>query len=85
LSFFLDDFATGLSSFGYLRTLPLDMIKIDAHFIQNLQQDQANQSIIEAINTIAHCFGMKTIAEGVEYRCQLESLRTIGIDYVQDY
>ena len=79
----LDDFGTGLSSFGYLRTLPLDMIKIDAHFIQNLQQDQANQSIIKAINTIAHGFGIKTIAEGVENRCQLETLGTIGIDYVQ--
>lgn len=83
--FFLDDFGTGLSSFGYLRTLPLDMVKIDAHFIQNLQQDQANQSIIKAINTIAHGFGIKTIAEGVENRCQLETLGTIGIDYVQGY
>ena len=60
-------------------------LKIDAHFIQNLQQDQANQSIIKAINTIAHGFGIKTIAEGVENRCQLETLRTIGIDYVQGY
>lgn len=50
------------------------MVKIDAQFIQNLQQDQANQSIIEAKNTTAHGFGIKTIAEGVEYRCQLETL-----------
>jgi len=83
--FFLDDFGTGLSSFGYLRTLPLDMIKIDAHFIHNLHQDPANQSIIEAINTIAHGFGMKTIAEGVESRWQLDILSAIGIDYVQGY
>lgn len=74
MSFFLDDFGSGLSSFGYLRTFPLDMVKIDAQFIQNLQQDQANQSIIEAKNTTAHGFGIKTIAEGVEYRCQLETL-----------
>lgn len=83
--FFLDDFGTGLSSFGYLRTLPLDMIKIDAHFIHDLQHDEANQSIIEAINTIAHGFGMKTIAEGVESQWQLDLLSAIGIDYVQGY
>ena len=83
--FFLDDFGSGLSSFGYLRTLPLDIIKIDAHFIQNLESDEANRSIIEAINTIAHGFGMKTVAEGVETETQLAILGAIGIDYVQGY
>ena len=83
--FFLDDFGSGLSSFGYLKTLPLDFIKIDAHFIQHIEEDEANRSIIEAIHTIAHGFGMKTVAEGVENENQLEILRTIGIDFVQGY
>lgn len=83
--FFLDDFGSGLSSFGYLKTLPLDFIKIDAHFIQHIEEDEANRSIIEAIHTIAHGFGMKTVAEGVENEKQLEILRTIGIDFVQGY
>ena len=83
--FFLDDFGTGLSSFGYLKTLPLDIIKIDAHFIRNIEKDSANRSILEAINTIAHGFGMKTVAEGVETETQLAILGAIGIDYVQGY
>ncbi len=83
--FFLDDFGTGLSSFGYLKTLPLDIIKIDGHFIRNIEKDSANRSIIEAINTIAHGFGMKTVAEGVETETQLAILGAIGIDYVQGY
>ena len=83
--FFLDDFGTGMSSFGYLKSLPLDMIKIDAHFIQNIDSDTANRAIIEAINTIAHGFGMKTVAEGVESEQQLATLNDIGIDYVQGY
>ena len=83
--FFLDDFGTGLSSFGYLKSLPLDIIKIDAHFIKNIENDLANRAIIEAINTIAHGFGMKTVAEGVETEAQLAILSAIGIDYVQGY
>ncbi|MFW2438678.1 MAG: putative bifunctional diguanylate cyclase/phosphodiesterase [Arenicellales bacterium] len=83
--FFLDDFGTGLSSFGYLRTLPLDIIKIDAHFIRNIDVDVANRAIIEAIHTIAHGFGMSTIAEGVEDEKQLTILSEIGVDYVQGY
>ena len=83
--FFLDDFGSGLSSFGYLKTLPLDFIKIDAHFIRHIEEDEANLSIIEAIHKIAHGFGMKTVAEGVENEKQLDILRTIGIDFVQGY
>lgn len=83
--FFLDDFGTGLSSFGYLRTLPLDMIKIDAHFIRNIDVDVANRAIIEAIHTIARGFGMSTTAEGVEDEKQLATLSELGIDYAQGY
>lgn len=83
--FFLDDFGTGLSSFGYLKTLPLDMIKVDAHFIQSIETEEASRSIIQAITTIAHGFGIKTVAEGVENEHQLAILGALGIDYVQGY
>lgn len=83
--FFLDDFGSGLSSFGYLRTLPIDTIKIDGHFIKNMESDLANLSVIKAVNNIAHGFGLKTIAECVENPKQLEYLKDIGVDYFQGY
>lgn len=83
--FFLDDFGSGLSSFGYLRTLPIDAIKIDGYFIKNMEFDLANLSVIKAINNIAHGFGLKTIAECVENGKQLEYLKEIGVDYFQGY
>jgi len=83
--FYLDDFGSGLSSFGYLRTLPIDAIKIDGHFIKNMESDLANLSVIKAINSIAHGFGLKTIAECVENPKQLEYLKEIGVDYFQGY
>jgi Amt family ammonium transporter len=83
--FFLDDFGSGLSSFGYLRTLPIDAIKIDGHFIKNMESDLANLSVIKAVNSIAHGFGLKTIAECVENPKQLEYLKEIGVDYFQGY
>jgi diguanylate cyclase (GGDEF)-like protein len=83
--FFLDDFGSGLSSFGYLRTLPIDAIKIDGYFVKNMETDLANASIIKSINNIAHGFGLKTIAESVENLKQLEYLKDIGVDYFQGY
>jgi len=83
--FFLDDFGSGLSSFGYLRTLPIDAIKIDGYFIKNMEFDLANLSVIKSINNIAHGFGLKTIAECVENGKQLEYLKEIGVDYFQGY
>ena len=83
--FFLDDFGSGLSSFGYLRTLPIDAIKIDGFFIKNMEADSANLSVIKAVNNIAHGFGLKTIAECVETPAQLEHLKSIGVDYFQGY
>jgi diguanylate cyclase (GGDEF)-like protein len=83
--FFLDDFGSGLSSFGYLRTLPIDAIKIDGYFIKNMEADLANLSVIKAVNNIAHGFGLKTIAESIENPKQLEYLKEIGVDYFQGY
>jgi Amt family ammonium transporter len=83
--FFLDDFGSGLSSFGYLRTLPIDAIKIDGYFVKNMEADLANLSVIKAVNNIAHGFGLKTIAESVENPKQLEYLKDIGVDYFQGF
>jgi diguanylate cyclase (GGDEF)-like protein len=99
--FFLDDFGSGLSSFGYLRTLPIDAIKIDGYFIKNMEADSANLSVIKAVknmeadsanlsvikavNNIAHGFGLKTIAESVESPEQLKFLKEIGVDYFQGF
>lgn len=83
--FFLDDFGSGLSSFGYLRTLPIDAIKIDGYFVKNMEADLANISVIKAVNNIAHGFGLKTIAESIENPKQLEYLKDIGVDYFQGY
>jgi|GEM_PF-2899342 len=83
--FALDDFGTGISSFGYLDKLPVDMIKIDASFVQHLHADTASRAIVIAIREVAHAFGIKVVAEGVEnedIRLQLEEL---GIDYAQGY
>ena len=83
--FSLDDFGSGLSSFGYLRTLPIDTVKIDGYFVKNMEIDRANFSVIKSINNIAHGFGLKTIAECVENQNQLDSLKEIGIDYFQGF
>lgn len=83
--FSLDDFGSGLSSFGYLRTLPIDTVKIDGYFVKNMEIDRANFSVIKSINNIAHGFGLKTIAECVENQYQLDSLKEIGIDYFQGF
>ncbi|WP_455198772.1 putative bifunctional diguanylate cyclase/phosphodiesterase [Kaarinaea lacus] len=81
--FSLDDFGSGLSSFGYLKSLPIDDVKIDGFFIQNMETDSTNSSVIEAINYITHDFGLKTIAECVENQAQLDLLKEIGVDYFQ--
>ena len=83
--FSLDDFGSGISSFGYLRTLPIDSVKIDGYFVKNMEIDKANISVIESVNNIAHSFGLNTIAECVETQTQLDLLKEIGIDYVQGF
>jgi EAL domain-containing protein (putative c-di-GMP-specific phosphodiesterase class I) len=83
--FALDDFGTGLSSFAYLKHLPVDFLKIDGTFIKNIVRDPVNLSIVRAINEIGHALGIKTIAECVEDVETLEALRELGVDYGQGY
>lgn len=83
--FALDDFGVGMSSFAYLKYLPVDYIKIDGVFVRGMATDPMDQAIVEAVNRIAHSLGMKTVAEYVEDETILERLRTIGVDYAQGY
>ncbi len=81
----LDDFGSGLSSFSYLKSLPVDYLKIDGSFICNMPHEPVDRSIVEAINKIGHDIGIKTIAEFVENKGIAKHLERIGVDYVQGY
>ncbi|MGB0582666.1 MAG: EAL domain-containing protein, partial [Limisphaerales bacterium] len=83
--FALDDFGKGVSSLGYLRDLPVDIIKIDGSFVENLQTDEVNKSIVHAVNEISHMLGKKTVAEYVSSAAILEEVRAMGIDCVQGW
>lgn len=83
--FALDDFGSGLSSFGYLKTLPVDFLKIDGQFIKDIIGNPMNMVIVRSIHEIARVMGTSTIAEFVESDAILEKLREIGIDYAQGY
>lgn len=81
----LDDFGTGLSSFEYLRNLPVDYLKIDGHFIHGVNKDKVNASMVSMICELGRHLDMKTVAEQVEDLEDLTMLREIGLDYVQGY
>lgn len=83
--FALDDFGSGLSSFGYLKSLPVDYLKIAGNFIQDIVVDPVDHAMVDAINQIGHVMGLTTIAESVESDAILQKLRNLGIDYAQGY
>lgn len=83
--FSLDDFGSGMSSFGYLKNLKVDYLKIDGTFIKNLARDPIDRAMVAAINNIGHVMGLKTIAEFVESTSVLRELKELGVDYVQGY
>jgi EAL domain-containing protein (putative c-di-GMP-specific phosphodiesterase class I) len=81
--FSLDDFGAGMSSFGYLKHLPVDLIKIDGSFVKSVAHDAVDRATVQAINDVGHVMGKRTIAEFVSGTAGLSALRDIGVDYVQ--
>jgi EAL domain-containing protein (putative c-di-GMP-specific phosphodiesterase class I) len=83
--FSLDDFGSGLSSFGYLKNLEVDFLKIDGMFIKSIASSQIDRAMVESINHIGHVMGLHTIAEFAEDDEIIAILGEIGIDYAQGY
>lgn len=83
--FSLDDFGSGLSSFAYLKNIPVDFLKIDGVFVRDIETDSVALAMVKSINEIAHVMGKKTIAKFVENDTVLKTLLDLGVDYVQGY
>ena len=83
--FALDDFGSGLSSFAYIKYLPVDYLKIDGSFVADMGQDTTASAMVSAINEMGHVLGMQTVAEHVENTTTLEAMRDIRVDHVQGY
>ncbi|WP_456448057.1 EAL domain-containing protein [Thiolapillus sp.] len=83
--FALDDFGSGMSSYGYLKDLPVDFLKIDGQFVQEMDTDPVSLAMVRSINEIGQLMGKKTIAEFVANEKTLQLLKLIGVDYAQGY
>jgi EAL domain-containing protein (putative c-di-GMP-specific phosphodiesterase class I) len=84
-SFALDDFGTGLSSFAYLKYLPVDFLKIDGLFIKGIVDDPIDYAMVKSIHEVGRVMGKKTVAEFVENNEVESKLKEIGVDYSQGY
>ncbi|WP_407691756.1 EAL domain-containing protein [Pseudooctadecabacter jejudonensis] len=85
IAFGLDDFGSGMTAFRYLKDFFFDLVKVDSHFIRNINEEPDNQVLAEALITVAHQFEMFAVAEGVESEQEADFLKSIGVDCVQGY
>jgi len=83
--FSLDDFGSGMSSFSYLKNLPVDFLKIDGNFVKDIIEDPIDRSMVQAITQVAQVMNLETIAEFVEKPEIMDLLYSIGVDYAQGY
>ena len=84
VSLAIDDFGTGYSSLSYLQRFPLDILKVDKSFVDELDRAQGVE-IVAAVVNLAHALGLKVVAEGVESAAQLAALQELGCDFAQGY
>jgi len=83
--FALDDFGSGVSSFGYLKSLQVDTLKIDGVFVKDIVEDKVDAAMVKSINEVGHVMGMKTVAEFVENNDIKQLLKSMNVDYAQGY
>jgi EAL domain-containing protein (putative c-di-GMP-specific phosphodiesterase class I) len=81
----IDDFGTGYSSLGYLKNLPVQTLKIDRMFIENITHNEQDRTIVSSIINLSHSLKLKVVAEGVETQEQVDMLRVLGCDHIQGY
>jgi EAL domain-containing protein (putative c-di-GMP-specific phosphodiesterase class I) len=74
-----------MSSFAYLKRLPVDYVKIDGAFVKDMEKDAVDFAMVEAIHNVAHRMGLRTVAEFVQNDTTIEMLRGLGVDYVQGW